>query len=409
MKHWARVAASEVLRTPIVPVTMIMMGCAWYAAAGIYGVAMQVHWHSEIPAFMLLGVNVLSAALVVLTLTGLLRDLGELRLPRQRQLQAGVLVFILGLVFVAPCVLVWWLNGRALDVLMIGMGSLVGTAGALLWRSWRLRSQARSAPGTRMSAAAFAPSLAAALPTPARAVRIALGPPYAPASWRTRLIELVTLCAVVAGVPLLVAVYENSMRPRTFTFVLHTSEFIGFLLAVLLCWVWPLYRLLAIFNPQRGTLTELALLPGMGNGRQQLRRLYLIGLGVPGAGLTLLLISALILLALQHQPDVAFLKLAVQFVLIPLVTLPILIGQIAKPTGPRWSAAVLLVSQVWTFSLIVWSGMWNVAASDPPVAHTFRWLTVWVLLAGVTIIVGFLVYSLRKLLQRPHPFVEIAP
>jgi sterol desaturase/sphingolipid hydroxylase (fatty acid hydroxylase superfamily) len=106
---------------------------------------------------------------------------------------------------------------------------------------------------------------------------------------------------------------------------------------------------------------------------------------------------------------VAYLKLAVQFVLIPLVTLPILIGQIAKPTGPRWSVTVLLVCQVWTVSLIVWSGMWNVAASDPPVAHTFRWLTVWVLLAGMTIVVGFSVYWLHKLLQRPHPFVEISP
>ena len=290
MRHWARVAASEVLRTPIVPVTMIMMGCMWYAAAGIYGVVVQVHWHSEIPVLGLVGFNMLASWLLVFSFLRFAHDMRDLRLPKHRQVLTGALIIILGLIFVAPCVFVWAVHGGARDDFMVAMGSVVGTAGSLLWRSWRLRSQARSAPGTRMSAAAFAPSLA--LPTPARAVRIALGPPYAPASWRTRLIELVTLCAVVALVPLLVAAYENSMRPRTFTFVLHSSEFIGFLIAVLLCWVWPLYRLLAIFNPQRGTLTELALLPGMGNGRQQLRRLYLVGLGVPGAGLVVLLLSA---------------------------------------------------------------------------------------------------------------------
>ncbi len=407
MRHWVRVAGGEFFLTPIVPVALMMMICVWYAAAGIYWVATQVPNHGEFAAFLLLGVNVLSAYVLVFILAGLLRDMRELRLPRLRQLQAGALVIVLGVVFVAPCVLVWWLNGSEFDILMIGMGSVAGTAWSLLWR---FRSQARNAPATRVAGAAFAPSRAAPRPTPWRAVRVALGPPYAPASWRRRLIELVSVCAVVAGAPVLLVFYESLMRPRTFTLILHASEFSGFLIAVCLCWAWPLSRLIAIFNPQRGALTELALLPGMGDGRAQLRRLYLVALGVPGAGLTLLMISALLLLALQHQPNVAYVKLGVQFLLIPLVTIPILVGQIAKPSTPaHWSVTVLMGSQIWTFSYLVWSGMWDVSPTDPAVAHTFRWVTVWLVLAGLTVLMGFSVHFLRKLLQRPHPFVEISP
>ena len=407
MRHWARVAAGEIFGTPVVLVTLMMMACVWYAAAGIYWVALQVPRHGEFGALMLLGANVLSSYVVVFVLAGLWRDLRELRLPRARPLRAGALAVILGVVFAAPCVLVWWLNGSDFDILMIGLGSVAGTTGALLWR---FRSAARPAPGTRVSGAAFAPSLAPQRPAPWRAVRVALGPPYAPASWQRRVIELAAVCAVVAGAPALVVFYESSMRPRTFTVVLHASEFVGFLVAIGLCWAWPLSRLIAIFNPQRGALTELALLPGMGDGRQQLRRLYLVALGVPGAGLTVLLISALVLLTLQHQPDVAYLKLAMQFLMIPLVTLPILIGQIARSHTPaqNWSVTVLMVSQIWTFSYLVWSGMWDVSPTDPAVAHTFRWVTVWVVLAGLTVIGGFSVHALRKLLRRPHPFVEVS-
>ncbi len=135
------------------------------------------------------------------------------------------------------------------------------------------------------------------------------------------------LAPSVAGAPLLVLLYEASLQPRAFPYVLHATEFVGFLAAIGLCWVWPLSRLVAIFNPERGALTELALLPGFGSGRQQLRRLYLVALGLPFAGLILLLISALVLVTLQHLRNGVYLQLTLEFLFIPLITLPILIGQ----------------------------------------------------------------------------------
>jgi hypothetical protein len=165
--------------------------------------------------------------------------------------------------------------------------------------------------------------------------------------------------------------------------------------------------LLAIFNPERGALTELALLPGLGGGRQQTRRLYLVALGVPAGGLVLLLLSALVLVKLQHLPHGVYLKLALEFLLIPLITLPILVGQIAKPSMPAaWSVAVLMVSQTWAFSPLVWSNLWDMP--DSVTVHTFRRLIVGIILAALIFYTGYSIYSLRKLLRRPHPFVEVS-
>ena len=179
--------------------------------------------------------------------------------------------------------------------------------------------------------------------------------------------------------------------------------------AIGLCWAWPLSRLLAVFNPERGALTELALLPGLGSGGQQLRRLLLVALSVPAAGLSLLLISALILVTLQHLPHDAYLRLALNFLLVPLITLPILVIWLAKPTMPAtWAATLFMVSQTWTFSMLVWSGIWDAGAPDTVTVRMFRGLTVGLVLAGLMIFFGFSGFSLRKILQRPHPFVEIS-
>ncbi len=91
-----------------------------------------------------------------------------------------------------------------------------------------------------------------------------------------------------------------------------------------------------------------------------------------------------------------------------MITLPILFGQIAKPrTPPTWSVAVLMISRPWTFSLLVWSGVWDAGAPDTPTVHMFRVLIIAIDLAALMIFIGFSIYSLRKLLRRPHPFVEV--
>jgi hypothetical protein len=406
MMRWVRFAGSVTNGTPVLLSMLLVMVCAWFSAGEIYGVVVWAHGSSGFAGSVLVSLNVLCSWLLVFYLAGLLRDLRELRLPKQRQVLLGALTVILGLLFVAPCVLVWLLGGITSDVLMVAAGAALGTAGALLWK---FRSRTGNVPGVRGSASGFVPSVPMQLPSPWRAVRVALGPPYAPASWQRRGIELALLCAAVAGAPLVALLYEGSLQPRVFPFVFRTAEFVGFLTAIVLCWIWPLTRLLAMFNPQRGALTELALLPRLGDGRQQLRRLYLVALSVPAAGLFLLLASALLLVTLQHLPKVVYMRLVVEFLLIPLITLPILIAQLAKPDIPaRFTVAALMGSQMWTFSLLVWSGLWGLDAAGSLIGHRLRWLIAGVVLAALIVIVGFSLHALRKILQRPNPFVEVS-
>jgi hypothetical protein len=404
MTRWMRFVGTTINGTPILLVTLLIMIAAWSAAAEIYATAIQIPGHGEFAALVLVGLNVLCSWLLVFNLAGLAHDLQELRLPQHRQLLSVGLVFILGFIFVLPCALVWSLSGSARDVFMIAMGSVAGTAGAVLWR---IRPRMNSAPAARISASAMMPSVPRQLPKPWQAVRVALGPPFAPASWKTRGLQLAILCAAVAGAPILVLLYRSSLQPRAFPYVLHAMQFTGFLAAIGLCWIWPLSRLLAIFNPQKGALSELALLPGLGAGRQQLRRLCLVALSVPTGGLILLLIGALVLVKLQHLPHGSYLKLALEFLLIPLITLPILVAQIAKPSMPAaWSVTVLMFSQLWAPSILIWSDLWD--APDSVMVHRIRALIIGIGLAALIVIIGFSIYSLRKLLNRPHPFVEVS-
>ncbi len=406
MMRWLRLAGRAIDAMPILLVAPLLMFAAWAAAAEIYAVALQIPGHGESAAMVLVGLNVVCSWLLVFVLAALVHDMQELRLPQHRQVRAVGLTFIFGFIYVLPCALVWWLNGGARDVFMIGMGSVAGTAGALLWR---LRSAAHNAQGARVGNVAAAPSVPVERPNPWRAVRVALGPPYAPASWKRRGVELVSLCAAGAGAPLLVLLYAGLLQPRAFPYVLRAMEFVGALVAIGLCWVWPLSRLVAIFNPERGALTELALLPGLGAGRQQLRRLVLVALGMPFGGLVLILISALVLVTLQRMPNGVYLKLSLDFLLIPLITLPIVIGQITKPQMPAtWSVMVLMLSQTWTFSILVWSGIWDLGAAGSLIGRQLRLLVLGLVLAALMIVIGFSIYSLRKLLRRPHPFVEMS-
>jgi hypothetical protein len=377
------------------------MVCLWMSAAEIYWVVLQVPHHGGFAAVVLAGLNVVYSWLLVFCLAAVVQDLHELRLPQQRQPLAVALILTLAFVFVAPCALVWSLGGAGRDVFMIAMGSVAGTAGALLWR---IGSRARHAPGVRRSAGIVTASVPAQRPQPWRAVRQILGPPFAPASWKRRALELAVLCAVVAGGPLLVLLFGKSLHRLAFSIVLHTVEFLSFLIAIGLCWIWPLSRLVALFNPHRGALTELALLPGQGGGRQQLRRLYLVALSVPTVALVLLLVPALGLVALEHLPRATFVKVAVEFLLVPVTTLPVVAGQLANPGAPNaWARPLVMISQIWPYTFIVWT-TWD-AAQHLPVM--WRWLGAAVVLAALMILLGMTIFSLRKVSRRPHPFVEV--
>jgi hypothetical protein len=179
--------------------------------------------------------------------------------------------------------------------------------------------------------------------------------------------------------------------------------------AIGLCWVWPLSRLLAIFSPERGTLSELVLLPGLGSGAQQLGRLCLVAIGLPFLGLFLLYIGAMALVMLQHLPHDLYRRVSVNFLMIPLITVPILITQTTKAQKtPTWSLISIIFSQTWTFSFLVWSGIWDPGVIASVFGHTVSRLAAGLVLAAVVTVIGFSIHSLRKLLQRPHPFVEIS-
>jgi hypothetical protein len=401
MRPWVRPAAVAVFGTPLLAVVLLLMVCAWISAAEIYWVVLGVPHHGESAVLVLVGMNVAYSGVLVLCLAAIAQDLRELRLPQQRQPLTAALIFILAFVFVAPCALVWSLGGAARDIFMIAIGSVAGSAGALLWR---LGSRTRHAPGVRHGPGIVATSGPAPQPPPWRAVRLVLGPPYAPASWTRRAVELTLLCAVVAGAPALVWRFGHSLRPLAHSILLHGAEFIGFAIAIGLCWVWPLSRLAVLFNPQRGALTELALLPGQGGASQQLRRLYLVALSVPTLALVLLLVFALGMVALDHLPRADFVKVVADFLLVLLITFPILAGQLANPGAPNaWSRPLAMIGQIWPYTFIVW----NTGDALQLLPVLWRWLAAAAVLAGVMTLVGMTIYWLRKVSRRPHPFVEV--
>jgi hypothetical protein len=397
-----RIAGQMIYRTQILMMVLVLIVAAWMAAGEIYEAAIQIPGHGESAALVLVGLNVLCSWLLVFNLAAVLHDVRELRLPQQRQLLSvgGILIFVF--VVVLPCALVWSLNGAARDVFMIAVGAAFGSAGAALWRR---RLRARSAPAEWAAVAAGVHSGQVQIPSPWRAVRVALGPPFAPTSWQRRAVQAALLCVMIASAPILTLLYERSPNPPIVTWLLYTGEFLGFLVAISFCWAWPVSRLLAILSPQSGAPTELALLPGLGSATQQLRRLLLVALGLPFAGLMLLLVAALVLASLQHTQHGIYLKLILEFLVIPLITLPFLAGQLNQPQkAGAWSGLILISSQTWT--VLVWSSIWNLGTVRTAAGHQLAMLAGGLVLIVVILIVGFSTYSLRKFLRRPHPFVE---
>jgi len=379
----------------------LMLVGVWCGTAEIYSVVLQVPHHGDAAVVALAAVNALCAWGLMFGFLSLMHDLRELRIPLQRQVLGVVLACIIVVIFLAPCALVASLNGGWRDLAIVAMGSVAGTAAAFL-RPWRSPTRTSSAIARGVDAARHPGP--ATRPTPWRALRTALGPPYAPASWRVRLIQLLSLAALVASAPLLVEMFRSYLSARAFTTALHIAQFAILMPAVALCWVWPLTRVIGLFMRPGGALTELALLPGLGSPRQQLRRLFGVALCAPTGALIALLITAVCIANLEHLPRAILIKLVVTFFLIPLISLPILAGQIVKPrVQNRWSGAALLSTQAWTFTFVLWTGSWDALAV---IAPHWRWLIVAVVGVALGFLVGMTLYLLRKLAQRPHPFVE---
>ena len=73
-----------------------------------------------------------------------------------------------------------------------------------------------------------------------------------------------------------------------------------------------------------------------------------------------------------------------------------------------WPAMVLMASQIWTFSFLAWSNIWDWDVPASGIGHTFRMLALALVLVALLTFVGVSIPPLRKLLQRPHPFVEMS-
>ncbi len=293
---------------------------------------------------------------------------------------------------------------------MIAMGSVAGSAGALLWR---LRSRVRNAQSARISAAPLLASVPKQLASPWRAVRVALGPPYAPASWQRRGIQLGLLGAVVAGAPIFTLLYERSLRPRALpAFVLHTVRVPAASRLPVGCTRYGRCRACSRFSvPKEARGPSWRCYRGWVVADGKLRRLCLVALGV-----------------LTRRPAPVADECAVA-------------GQAAAGCArhlsetcsgiPAHSADHTANSRradcksryeayYWSRSTLhgpprhapshSWCGRTFGIWTYPPQAwgHTLRLIEMGLVLTALMVLIGFSIPPLRKLLQRPHPFVEIS-
>jgi hypothetical protein len=373
-------------------IVMFLMFGLWAASAEIYSALIAGSHRGEFLAVMLSIFTVPFSCWLFANFLKLAHDLRELCVPKRRLLLTGALSFLLVLMWAAPCALLTLGHWAAQDLLVVALGMPVGLAAALLWRVFGRPT----------------PTGDAGFGRPRQVLRIMLGPPYAPVSWRMRLIQVALICAVFALPPVLVGVFGSALSRGNFVALVHAAELLGFLAAIGWCWIWPLSRAVALFNPSHGALSELALLPGMGDGRQRLQQLLLAAMSVPVVGLVTLLIIALGIAWHEDLPDPIYWKVTAEFFLIPIITLPLVLGQIARPRAVgAWHLPFAMASQVLSSSLCLWLVPWGVL----PLFMALRWLA-WLLIAvvlsGLLFVVGSAIHSVWKISRRPHPFVEMS-
>jgi hypothetical protein len=406
VRAWVGVSA---LFRPLSAPAGLLMVLGWCtASAELYATLLEAPQRPESGALLLVAANMFIAGWLSFNLLQLAHELKQLRLPEHRQVIGAPLAFVLGLTLVGPCALVFSLHGSVRDLLVVSAGACAGIAGAIVCR---YRGSARL-PETSHAQTLGAAESTSRPPPPLRTLRIMLGAPCAPASWRRRFIEIAVVCAVLVSAPLLLIILNFSAGFRFHRVAFHASELVGLLAAMTLCWTYPLNRVLALLDPKRGALTELAVLPGLGNGTRQRRQLYLATLSLPTAALVGLFIVAVSVAWLQKLPSSVYWNLAMQFALFPLVTLPMLLSQLARRTGVSGMFApnaFVSLSPAWALTSMIWT--WPV--DGPPLWSVYGpsifGLLVAVVLAVPLVLVGQTIYFLHKLALRPHPFVDVSP
>jgi hypothetical protein len=390
--RWLWAGATALCGAPRVLVAMLVMFCLWGAVGEIVTVATTLSHRGEFAAVMLCSFNMPFAGMLFANFLNLARDLRELRLPHRRPLLIAAMAFGVVLMVLAPSLLAWsWHTGR-FDVLLVAAAAIAGAAMGWLGT---LRGRARSQGHARKMAGMTGRS---------QVLRVALGPPYAPSSYLVRLTQFAVLSVALLIAPVLVGVLGGSLSAPNFAILLHVAELLSFLVAMVLCWIWPLSRVVILFNPERGGLSELALLPGLGARDLRLRQLCTVVMTVPVAGLLVLLLVALAVARMAQVADEVYIKLALEFLLIPVVTLPVLLGQIAQRGAHGvWSVGFFMTTQILALTVLFWTLSAKMFA-----VPTLRWLIVAFVLVTVTIVLIASLHSLRRIARRPHLFMDVS-
>jgi hypothetical protein len=191
LRAW--VGMSALFRPLSAPAGLLMVLGSWIASAEIYATLLEAPQRPESGALLLVAGNMFMAGWLSFNLLQLAHELKQLRLPEHRQVIGAPLAFVLGVTLVGPCALVFSLQGGVRDVLVVSAGACMGIAGALLCR---YRGSARL-PETSHARTLRAAESSSRPPPPLRTLRMMLGAPYAPASWRRRFIEIAVVCAVL--------------------------------------------------------------------------------------------------------------------------------------------------------------------------------------------------------------------
>jgi hypothetical protein len=393
MMRWVRAGATVLCGAPRVLIATLMIFCLWGAVGEVVTTATTLSHRGEFAAIVLCSFNMPFAGILFANFLNLARDLRELRVPHRGPLLAAAMSFLLVLMVLAPSVLAWsWHTGLA-DVLIVASAGIAG--GALGWIG-TLWARARDPARARKTATISGRS---------QALRVALGPPYAPTSWPMRLTQLGLLGAALIVAPVLVGVFGGSLSTQNFALLLQVAELLSFMAAIVLCWIWPLSRVVILFSPERGGLSELALLPGLGGRDLRLHQLCRVVMTGPLTGLLALLLVALGVASMAQVADDTYIKLTLEFLLIPMVTLPVLLGMIVRRGASGvWSVGFFMVTQTLTLTVLLWT-----LSSKMFAVPSLRWLIVAFVLLILTIVVITTLHCLRRISQRPHLFMDVSP
>jgi hypothetical protein len=224
---------------------------------------------------------------------------------------------------------------------------------------------------------------------PARVIRTCLGPLYAPTYGVGRALRLVAEVGLASGVFLVWGAWRLGW---------HWGWRVAVFLCVFYSWVAFGQRLIGVLLRVNGELAELALLPGLGDRRAQLRALYRACLVAPllvgGIVVVAGTVAALIENASLEADGRVLLWMLSTMLLGVTATVTALVGQ--RRIWLSWIAILCLFVALVAWMLIA-SGTHTV--SDLPARPLARWLAV----PGACCVI--LIISARRLNRLPHPFV----